>query len=71
MIAQTRRSVLLLMLLAPAAACSDPSAPGADDSTPPPEPALTLVEELGRSIFEDRDLSIRKNQSCATCHDTA
>jgi len=69
--AQAHRSILLLMLLAPAAACSHPSAPGADDPTPPPEPELALVEELGRDIFEDHDLSIRRNQSCATCHDAA
>ena len=30
---------------------------------------LTPVEEAGKSIFFDRALSIKKNQSCATCHD--
>lgn len=66
-----RRSALLLMLLAPNSGCSDLSAPEADELTQPPEPELNLMEELGRSIFEDRDLSIGKNQSCATCHDAA
>ena len=29
---------------------------------------LTSVEELGKSIFFDANLSINKNQSCAACH---
>ena len=29
---------------------------------------LTPAEQLGKSIFFDNDLSINKNQSCATCH---
>ena len=29
---------------------------------------LTPVEQLGKAIFFDLDLSINKNQSCATCH---
>lgn len=29
---------------------------------------LTPVEELGKSIFFDLNLSINRNQSCATCH---
>ena len=31
--------------------------------------ALTPVEQLGKSIFFDTNLSINGNQSCATCHD--
>ncbi|MDX1776601.1 MAG: cytochrome c peroxidase, partial [Desulfobulbales bacterium] len=30
---------------------------------------LTQVEELGKAIFFDQNLSINANQSCATCHD--
>lgn len=30
--------------------------------------ALTDKEQLGKSIFFDRDLSINKNQACAACH---
>jgi len=30
---------------------------------------LTPNEELGKSIFFDKNLSIENNQSCATCHD--
>lgn len=29
---------------------------------------LTPIEDLGKKIFFDEDLSIRKNQSCASCH---
>jgi cytochrome c peroxidase len=29
---------------------------------------LTPAEQFGKSIFFDEDLSINKNQSCATCH---
>jgi cytochrome c peroxidase len=31
--------------------------------------ALTPDEQLGKSIFFDKNLSLKKNQSCATCHD--
>lgn len=31
----------------------------------------TPIQELGDEIFEDEDLSINYNQSCATCHDDA
>jgi len=31
----------------------------------------TPIQELGDEIFEDEDLSINNNQSCATCHDDA
>jgi cytochrome c peroxidase len=33
-----------------------------------PSQALTLMEELGKAIFFDENLSARGNQSCATCH---
>jgi cytochrome c peroxidase len=33
--------------------------------------ALTDTEELGKAIFFDEDLSMNRNQSCATCHDPA
>ena len=29
---------------------------------------LTPIETLGRSMFFDADLSIGRNQSCASCH---
>lgn len=31
--------------------------------------SLTPIEQLGKSIFFDDQLSINKNQSCASCHD--
>ena len=33
--------------------------------------ALTLEEQLGRSIFFDTNLSVNENQSCAACHGPA
>ncbi len=32
---------------------------------------LTPLEQLGKSIFFDKNLSVNRNQSCATCHDPA
>jgi cytochrome c peroxidase len=32
---------------------------------------LTPNERLGKAIFFDQDLSLNRNQSCATCHDPA
>ncbi len=32
---------------------------------------LTDIEQLGKSIFFDENLSINNNQSCASCHDPA
>lgn len=33
-----------------------------------PAPELTPVEELGKAIFFDTNLSLNGNQSCASCH---
>jgi cytochrome c peroxidase len=33
--------------------------------------SLSAEEQLGKSIFFDQDLSLNKNQSCATCHGPA
>jgi cytochrome c peroxidase len=62
----TVRHALLLatvLLSASAAGCSDSTGPGGV-RTPPRDPLV----QLGQRIFEDTDLSIGKNQSCATCH---
>jgi len=32
-------------------------------------PTLTAIEQLGKSLFFDQNLSKNGNQSCATCHD--
>jgi cytochrome c peroxidase len=34
-------------------------------------PSLTPIEQLGKSIFFDKNLSKNGNQACATCHDPA
>jgi len=34
-------------------------------------PSLTDSEKLGKAIFFDEDLSLNRNQSCASCHDPA
>ena len=34
----------------------------------PAVPALTALEQLGKSVFFDQRLSLRGNQSCAACH---
>ncbi len=34
-------------------------------------PSLTPIEQLGKSLFFDKNLSKNGNQSCATCHDPA
>lgn len=36
-----------------------------------PAQAVTLVNQLGKSIFFDKNLSINKNQACASCHGPA
>src|SRR5512143_3555257 len=33
-----------------------------------PAPSLMPVEQLGKSIFFDKNLSIDRNQACAACH---
>jgi cytochrome c peroxidase len=35
------------------------------------EHILTPVEELGKAIFFDKNLSVNKNQACSSCHDPA
>ena len=32
------------------------------------DPGLSPMEQLGKSIFFDENLSINQNQSCASCH---
>ncbi len=40
-------------------------------STQAATPVLTPIEQLGKSLFFDKNLSKNGNQSCATCHDPA
>ena len=58
-------SVLAACVLA--AACVD-EAPVAPE-VPAPQFALVGADAVGEAIFKDTDLSINRNQSCASCHD--
>ena len=69
--------VWVVLLAATAIACRD--APTAAEQTPlvPRTPSLALqgelpfseeLAELGDEIFDDRNLSLRKNQACNSCH---
>jgi cytochrome c peroxidase len=60
------RLTLAVVLAASALGCSDSIASPGNGAV-----GLQPLETLGQRIFEDTDLSIGKNQSCATCHDAA
>jgi cytochrome c peroxidase len=55
--------ILAVVLAATSFGCADSTAPSGDDPA-----ALQPLERLGQQIFEDANLSIGRNQSCATCH---
>ncbi|MCP6769266.1 cytochrome-c peroxidase, partial [Klebsiella pneumoniae] len=55
------RAVVVLALL------SLPALPAAIPGTADAA-ALTPLEQLGKSLFFDANLSRNRNQSCATCH---
>jgi hypothetical protein len=68
-----RRLGLLMMRLFRGFALVAAIAAGASvrtTSSPPdvPIPELSPLEQLGKSVFFDRRLSLRGNQSCASCH---
>jgi cytochrome c peroxidase len=52
-------SIFFIVVLLAGFSLSD----GAGDQT------LSAREQLGKSIFFDKQLSLKRNQSCATCHD--
>src|SRR4051812_22141458 len=67
-------------LLALVAACDRaPTMPSTERSLRPATHAASslaptnaaALAQLGQHVFEDRDLSLQRNQSCATCHDAA
>jgi cytochrome c peroxidase len=70
-----RQSWLLVLCVTTAAACGE----AATERTPlsPGEPQLDVsdaglrrrTEMLGGRIFNDRNLSLNRNQSCSSCHD--
>jgi cytochrome c peroxidase len=68
------QGALFCLLLA---ACTDSpvaSPAGASRAAPPTEQSAERranLAQLGREIFHDVNLSLRRNQSCATCHDEA
>ena len=75
--AAPRLCASVVVLLAAGIACRD--APMAVERTiaTPPAPSLALrgalpfseeLAELGDEIFDDRNLSVRKNQACNSCH---
>ena len=73
--------IAVLCLLAWTAACSDittPTEPPADVTEAPDANLITDLRDaletarnaaLGKLLFEDTDLSLNKNQACASCHD--
>lgn len=64
---RSARRIAALVVAAASSACGDAGTPTAltpGDGLPP-------IETLGERIFHDPDLSLRKNQSCASCHDEA
>jgi len=54
----TATPLAIAMLIGPSALMA-----GSDDG------GLSPIEQLGKNIFFDKKLSIRRNQSCASCHD--
>jgi len=74
------RSIGTLRLTSGLAAVLLSLAACADQRTPITEPAQIVIEnavslsaraEVGKAIFNDANLSINQNQSCASCHDPA
>jgi cytochrome c peroxidase len=59
---QLIRGLVLAAAIAGAACGAEPSEPHGG------VPALTPLEQLGKSVFFDERLSLHRNQSCATCH---
>jgi len=57
-----RLRVLVLILVVAAMVSIMPAVAAADG------PTLAPIEQLGKSIFFDENLSLNSNQSCATCH---
>jgi len=53
------------------AACDRPTSPVDPPDTAFDQASASQYEQLGEAIFFDQDLSINRNQSCASCHDPA
>ncbi|MBV6522356.1 MAG: Methylamine utilization protein MauG [Gemmatimonadaceae bacterium] len=70
------RTLLTLSVVATAAACSSDDANPLAATAPvqeaaPSEVAAASIITLGDKIFEDENLSLKRNQSCSSCHDKA
>ncbi|OGO40002.1 MAG: hypothetical protein A2147_08645, partial [Chloroflexi bacterium RBG_16_57_8] len=63
--------LILTMMPAPVAMGSTSGTAIEGPGTTQALPALTPIEQLGKAIFFDANLSKDGNQSCATCHDPA
>jgi cytochrome c peroxidase len=67
------KTILLVALLALTAGCQDDRVAAPDTERPGSEYALLTPlsprAELGRLLFEDENLSVRRNQACQTCHE--
>lgn len=67
---QVAAAAVITLLLA---GCQDdPSAPAAELTAATRASAVrSSLAPLGRAVFHDENLSLRRNQSCASCHDAA
>ena len=61
------KTILTVLSASVIAACGGGGGTGTSNPQPTP-PALTKAE-LGGLLFEDKNLSLNRTQSCATCHD--
>ncbi|MEP7343989.1 MAG: cytochrome c peroxidase [Gemmatimonadaceae bacterium] len=70
-----RRPATLFSLLVLAACSKDAASPLASDQSLAPQTAQVdagaSIITLGGKIFNDQNLSLERNQSCASCHDKA
>ncbi|RPI52523.1 MAG: cytochrome C [Acidobacteria bacterium] len=58
----------VMVALLASASCATPGREDDRDARDATAPALTPLEQLGKSVFFDQRLSVGGNQSCASCH---
>lgn len=61
--------LLLVFLLGGIISCQEEMLVSEQDNMILKSANLTLIQELGKDLFFDTNLSLNKNQSCAACHD--
>ena len=71
MFIKTTGAVLGLLLLAACGGGEEQVPPPANPGPSPITPVAATMEELGRDLFFDQNLSEPAGQACATCHDPA